>query len=99
MKIKLWLEHEYEATYYEDNNGNVRLEVLTRPDSNQNEIPRLTTVDQIKAQAELESAVERALIDKAAAIAERREMAGDFRRDRARDDKLAGDFTYSQWKV
>ena len=91
MKIKLWLEHEYEATYYEDNDGNVRLEVLTRPDSNQNEIPRLTTVDQIKAQAELENAVEQRLIDKAAEIAERRQVAGDARRERLRDDRLTGD--------
>lgn len=91
MKIKLWLEHEYEATYYEDNDGNVRLEVLTRPDSNQNEIPRLTTVDQIKAQAELENAVEQRLIDKAAEIAERRQVAGDARRERMRDDKMTGD--------
>ena len=90
MKIKLWLEQEYEATYYEDNNGNVRLEVLTRPDSNQNEIPRLTTVDQIKAQAELENAVEQRLIDKAAEIAERRQVAGDARRERLRDDKITG---------
>jgi len=99
MKIELWLEHKYEATYYEDNDGNVRLEILTRPDSNQNEIPRLSPEDAIKAQAELESAVEQAAINRAVAIQERRQMAGDYRRERARDDKMMGDFSYSQWKL
>jgi len=91
MKIKLWLEHEYEATYYEDNDGNVRLEVLTRPDSNQNEMPRLSAEDAIKAQAELECAVEQKLIDRALAIYEKQQMAGDARRERMRDDRLTGD--------
>jgi hypothetical protein len=45
-------------------------------------------VELVKAQAELESAYEQAAINKAIAIAERREMAGDFRRDLARDESM-----------
>lgn len=86
--MRLTIELDLDATFYEDNNDNVRLEVLTFPGSNQNIMPYLSQDELTKAQAELENAYEQAAIDKAAAIRERREMAGDFRRELARDQSM-----------
>lgn len=85
MKLYLNIELELEPTYYEDNNGNVRLEMLRFPNSTHNVMPFLSQSELVRAQAELENAVEQYVIDKAIAIAERREMAGDYRRELAMD--------------
>lgn len=87
--MKLTIELEFEATYYEDNNDNVRLEVLRFPNSTHNILPYLSPAEVIRAQKELECAYEQSIIDKAAEIAEKRDMTGDHRRELGRDDMLA----------
>jgi hypothetical protein len=52
----------------------------------QNLLPYLSPVEQVKAQAEIESAVERAVIEKADAIRERKEMRGDIAREFQREE-------------
>lgn len=86
--MKLTIELDLEATFYERDNGDVRLEMLCFPGSTQNVLPFLSQSEQIRAQAELENAVEQLALDKAIAIAEKREMRGDFRRELARDESM-----------
>jgi len=95
--MRITLELELEATFYERDNGDVRLEMLCFPGSTHNILPFLSPVESIKAQAELESAVEQAAINRAVAIQERRQMAGDYRREQARDNKVMGDYNPSAW--
>lgn len=86
--MRITLETDFDATFYERDNGDVKLEMLCFPGSTQNIMPFLSSVEQIKAQAELENAYEQAAIDKATAIRERREMAGDYRRELKRDESM-----------
>lgn len=86
--MKLTIELELDATFYERDNGDVKLEMLCFPGSSHNVMPFLSPSELIRAQTELECAVEQCALDKAIAIAERREMRGDFRRDLARDDNM-----------
>jgi hypothetical protein len=79
--MKILLELELDAQYFEDGNDRVTLEAVRFPGCGQNLMPYMSPVELIKAQAELENAVEQAAISKAEAIRERRELVGDCRRE------------------
>ena len=79
--MKLHLEMEYEVSHYEHGNGLVTLESVRFPGCTQNLMPFMTTVDLIKAQAELECAVESAAIDKVITLCERKDVEADYRRE------------------
>lgn len=95
--MRITVEIEFDVEVYESDNGRVFVQGARFPGCKQNLHPYLSESEKIRLQAELECAVEQAAIDKAVAIRERREMAGDYRREIARDEKIG--FSYSAWKV
>jgi hypothetical protein len=88
--MRITIEVDFEADEHVDNNDGVTITALRFPGCQQNLLPYLSPVEQAKAVAMVSCLIEQAAIDKADAIRERREMAGDFRRDQLRDDKLMG---------
>jgi len=89
--MKITVELDLDATYHERDNGDLLLEVLTFPGCNQNLLPFLSVNEQQRAQEALTEQHDTKLILAAQEAAERREMAGDARRERMRDDRLTGD--------
>ena len=92
IPVELMLEADF------DGEDSGKLRALTIPGCTQNLLPELS--HEVVEQARLSAMYhyEQGLLSKAAEIAERRQVAGDFRREQLRDDKMT-DFTYSQWKV
>jgi hypothetical protein len=103
--MRIPVELELEADFDSEDNGKLR--ALTFPGQSQNLMQFMRPYEVEQARLSAMYHYEQGLLSKAAAIAERREMAGDIRRERVRDEKLIGqmrdaaltDFTYSQWKV
>lgn len=83
--MKITIEVEFEADCHVSGDDKVTLQALRFPGCVQNLLPYLSPVEQVKAQAELECAVENLAMATADAIRERREMAGDYRREIARE--------------
>jgi hypothetical protein len=95
--MRITVELDLDATFYESDKG-VKLEVLSFPGCGQNLLPFMTPNEIERAQEALEEQHDTKLMLKAQEAAERRQVAGDFRREQIRDDKMT-DFTYSQWKL
>jgi len=89
--MRITIELDLDATYHERDNGDLLLEVLTFPGCNQNLLPFLSVNEQQRAQEALREQHDTKLMLAAQEAAERREMAGDFRREQFRDDKMTGD--------
>jgi hypothetical protein len=83
--MRITIEVEFEADCNVSGDDKVTLQALRFPGCKQNLLPYLSKVEQVKAQAELESQVEQLAMATADAIRERREMAGDYRREIARE--------------
>ncbi len=96
--MRITVEIDLDATFYESDKG-VKLEMLSFPGASQNLLPFMTPNEIERAQEALEEQHDTKLMLKAQEAAERREMAREDRREQIRDDKMAGGFTYSQWKV
>ena len=81
IPVELMLEADFDGD---------ELRALTIPGCTQNLLPELSS--EVIEQARLSAMYhyEQELLRKAAEIAERREMAGDARRERLRDDKITG---------
>lgn len=79
--MKIWLELDLEATHHEFDNGTVKVETVTFPGCSQNLLPFMSVTEQDQAQQAVEDAVEKALIDKALAIRDRKDMMADNRRE------------------
>ena len=82
IPVELMLEADFDGD---------ELRALTIPGCTQNLLPELSSEVIEQAQLSAMYHYEQELLRKAAEIAERREMAGDARRERLRDDRLAGD--------
>jgi Zn/Cd-binding protein ZinT len=95
--MRITVELDLDATFYESDKG-VKLEMLCFQGCTQNIMPYLTDNELARAQEALEEQHDTKLMLKAQEAAERRQVAGDFRREQIRDDKMT-DFSYSQWKV
>ena len=89
--MRITIEVEFEVEEHIDNNNNVTIRAMRLPGSRQNLMPNLSPQEIARAQQEVEAMIEQATLIMAAAIRERREMAGDARRERLRDDKMTGD--------
>jgi hypothetical protein len=89
--MKITVELDLDATFHERDNGDLLLEVLTFPGCNQNLLPFLSVNEQQRAQEALREQCDTKLMLASQEAAERREMAGDARRERLRDDRLSGD--------
>ena len=99
--MKITVELDLDATYHERDNGDLLLEVLTFPGCNQNLLPFLSVNEQQRAQEALreQQRAQEALREQhdtklmlaSQEAAERRQVAGDARRERLRDDKMTGD--------
>jgi len=96
--MRITVEIDLDATFYESDRG-VKLEMLCFPGCGQNLMPFMTPNEIERAQEALEEQYDTKLMLKAQEAVERRQVAGDFRREQIRDDKMTGDFSYSQWKV
>jgi hypothetical protein len=82
IPVELMLEADFDGD---------ELRALTIPGCTQNLLPELSSEVIEQAQLSAMYHYEQELLRKAAEIAERREMAGDARRERMRDDRLTGD--------
>jgi len=89
--MKITVELDLDATYHERDNGDLLLEVLTFPGCNQNLLPFLTANEVERAQEALTEQHDTKLMIAARDAAARRQVAGDARRERLRDDKMTGD--------
>jgi len=89
--MRIYIEVDFDAEYFEDNNDRVTLQALRLPGCRQNLLPNLSPEERASAQTALENAYEQAAIDKVIALCEKHEMRAEMRRDRARDDRLTGD--------
>ena len=89
--MRITIELDLDATYHERDNGDLLLEVLTFPGCNQNLLPFLSVNEQQRAQEALREQHDTKLMLASQDAAERREMAGDARRERMRDDKMTRD--------
>jgi hypothetical protein len=85
--MRIAVELDLDITYCEYSRG-IELEAVRFPGETLNLLPHMDSMARINVQAEVEAAVEKAALEKAIAIAERREMAGDHRRDLARDESM-----------
>ena len=85
INIGIQVEADFDAS------NNASLDGVRFPGQSQNLLQYMSAeeVEQARLAAMVE--YERELREEAAEIAERREMAGDARRERLRDDRLTGD--------
>ena len=88
--MRITIELDLDATYHERDNGDLLLEVLTFPGCNQNLLPFLSVNEQQRAQEALREQHDTKLMLASQDAAERRQVAGDARRERLRDDKITG---------
>jgi len=93
IPVELMLEADF------DGEDNGKLRALTIPGCTQNLLPELSP--EVVEQARLSAMYhyEQELLRKAAEIAERRQVAGDARRERLRDDKMTGAPSFAFSKV
>jgi len=89
--MRITIEVDFEVEEHIDDNNNVTIRAMSLPDCRQNLMPNLSPQEIARAQQEVEAMIEQATLIMAAAIRERREMAGDARRERMRDDKMTRD--------
>lgn len=89
--MRITIEVDFEVEEHIDNNNNVTIRAMRLPDCRQNLMPNLSPQEIARAHQEVEAMIEQATLIMAAAIRERREMAGDIRREQLRDDRLTGD--------
>ena len=89
--MRITIEVDFEVEEHIDNNNNVTIRAMRLPDCRQNLMPNLSPQEIARAQQEVESMITQAALIMADAILERRQVAGDARRERLRDDKMTGD--------
>jgi len=82
IPVELMLEADFDGD---------ELRALTIPGFTQNLIPDIAAIEVEQARLSAMYHYEQELLRKAAEIAERRQVAGDARRERLRDDKMTGD--------
>ena len=85
--MKITIEIELEVTHHEYDNGRVAIETACFPGCSQNLLPFMSASEQNLAQQAVEDEVEKALVDKALAIRERRDMRGDSMREIAAEEQ------------
>ena len=85
--MKITVELDLDATYHERDNGDLLLEVLTFPGCNQNLLPFLSVNEQQRAQEALREQHDTKLMLASQDAAERRQVAGDIRREQLRDER------------
>jgi len=88
--MRITIEVDFEVEEHIDNNNNVTIRAMRLPDCRQNLMPNLSPQEIARAQQEVESMITQAALIMADAILERRQVAGDARRERLRDDKITG---------
>jgi len=88
--MRITIEVDFEVEEHIDNNNNVTIRAMRMPDCRQNLMPNLSPQEIARAQQEVESMITQAALIMADAILERRQVAGDARRERLRDDKITG---------
>jgi len=89
--MRITIEVDFEVEEHIDNNNNVTIRAMRLPDCRQNLMPNLSPQEIARAHQEVESMITQAALIMADAILERRQVAGDARRERLRDDKMTGD--------
>ena len=89
--MRITIEVDFEVEEHIDNNNNVTIRAMRLPGSRQNLMPNLSPQEIARAQQEVEAMITQAALIMADAILERRQVAGDARRERLRDDRLTGD--------
>ena len=87
--MRITLELELDADF--DGEDNAKLLSIAFPGQSQNLMQFMSEEEVEQARLTAMYHYEQELLRKAAEIAERREMAGDFRREQLRDDRLTGD--------
>ena len=86
--MRITLELELDADF--DGEDNAKLLSIAFPGQSQNLMQFMSEEEVEQARLTAMYHYEQELLRKAAEIAERREMAGDARRERLRDDKITG---------
>jgi hypothetical protein len=84
IPVELMLEADF------DSEDNGKLRALTFPGQSQNLMQFMRPYEVEQARLSAMYHYEQGLLSKAAEIAEKREMAGDYRREQARVEKLMG---------
>ena len=87
--MRITLELELDADF--DGEDNAKLLSIAFPGQSQNLMQFMSEEEVEQARLTAMYHYEQELLRKAAEIAERREMAGDIRREQLRDDRLTGD--------
>ena len=87
--MRITLELELDADF--DGEDNAKLLSIAFPGQSQNLMQFMSEEEVEQARLSAMYHYEQELLRKAAEIAERRQVAGDARRERLRDDRLAGD--------
>ena len=85
--MKITIEIELEVTHHEYDSGRVAIETACFPGCSQNLLPFMSVSEQDLARQAVEDEVEKALVDKALAIRERRDMRGDSMREIAAEEQ------------